>query len=360
MEDQTPVIVIEQQDEKRRRGGLVWLLALAFVAVLAVGGTFAYLTYTTNQASNRITTDPVITADLVEPAWSKAANEDNTGTTKYTDSSDGYYIPKAASNMIPSSVVAKDPKVVNTSTNYARVYAGIKAQFQVWNGTAYTNMSAKQVADTLAIYGLSTASDTTTPGFTLGDNWTQITDYGTETPASVEDADKATAKFTVDANGAMYFYNSEALDAMTTDAVVTGDDWGAAAASQVGVNNKSVSTSNLFSHIRFLDAATQGQIDQFNVSVLASKSQAKKDKTSTGTVDKPGWRILLTGGVIQCTVDGSGNVTNQAATYASNTATAGITWKSVLDGTVNDNASGHRQNTDKTGYVPTATTEPKA
>ena len=339
MEDQTPVIVIEQKDEKRRRGGLVWLLALAFVAVLAVGGTFAFLTYTTNQASNRVTTDPNITADVIEPAWSSAANADG-NTAKAPDSTK---IPAAANNMLPGDSVAKNPSVVNTSKSGADEYVGIQLQFEVWNGSAYEAMTAQQVADTLAIYGLSKTQTTTTPGITeLGDNWVQITDaaYGATATATVGDAAGTKATFFVgkdDADGqkgCMYFYNTAVIKAMTA---ADDESYG----ENVATANKS---SELFSYIRFLDAATQAQLDQFNKTVLKSKSAG-------GTVETPSWRVNVKGAAIQVTYNGTTTATKGAADFVS--ATDGVQWLTLLNAAAVDSATGWRTG----GYVPTKTTE---
>ncbi len=323
MENQTPTVVIEQQGEKRRRGGLVWLLALAFVAVLAIGGTFAYLTYTTNQAVNRITTDPVLTADLLEPNWDAAAKTAAavTDTSKQTkDASGSYFIPANASNMLPGSSVAKDPTIVNTSNGGAKMFAGMMLQFQVWDDSdgakKYVNMTAQQVADTLAIYNLSTTENSTTAGLGLGTGWTQITAYGTETTAAKPAAGQTTGnKVYVDSDGCMYFYYGTALDAqsskITTDVdtdTVDGIDAGA-------------KTSALFSYVNFMKAATQAQIDEFNKTVIKSKSAFPNE---TGFNATTGWRIIVKGAGIQ-SVD-----SNAAATYATTTASDGITWKALL------------------------------
>ncbi len=353
MENQTPTVVIEQQGEKRRRGGLVWLLALAFVAVLAIGGTFAYLTYTTNQAVNRITTDPVLTADLIEPAWSAAAQTASKATAaadQTKDASGEYYIPKAASNMLPGTEVAKDPTVVNTSNGGAHMYAGMMLQFQVWDedggedgSGVYKNMTAQQVADTLAIYGLSsTQNDNTTAGITLPtksdtDEWTQITSYGTETTASVADASNNKLKVYVGDNGEMYFYNSKDLAALTD--TVTTDATGSA------TTQDTAKTSPLFQYVRFLDAATQDQIDQFNKTVIESKSSGlvtKTDESGTTTIvgnATTGWRIVVKAAGIQVTYNSDGDATKAASAYAvaDNAKVDGINWKSLLEpGVVNE------------------------
>lgn len=335
MENQTPTVVIEQQGEKRRRGGLVWLLALAFVAVLAIGGTFAYLTYTTNQAANRITTDPVLTADLLEPNWDAAVKTASavTDTDKQTkDASGNYFIPADASNMLPGSSVAKDPVIVNTSNGGAKMYAGMMLQFQKWDSdtNGYVAMSAQEVADTLAIYNLSTTQNSTTAGLGLGSGWTQITNaaYGTETTASVADASGNKAKVTVsDGNetdgtgdtGCMYFYYSTALTAQsdkitdhTTIDSLTGIDSGA-------------QTSALFSYVNFMKGATQAQIDQFNKTVIKSKSAfPNEDDFNTTT----GWRVIVKGAGIQA-LDSETGVT--AASYAiAEDANGAPSWLTLL------------------------------
>ncbi len=330
MENQTPTVVIEQQGEKRRRGGLVWLLALAFVAVLAIGGTFAYLTYTTNQAANRITTDPVLTADLLEPNWDAAAKTAAavTDTDKQTkDASGNYFIPADASNMLPGSSVAKDPTIVNTSNGGAKMFAGMMLQFQVWDDSndakKYVNMTAQQVADTLAIYNLSTTENSTTAGLTLGNKWTQITDaaYGTETTAQQADARGNTAKVTVSTgtetggtgdSGCMYFYYSDALDAQSSK-ITTDTD------TVDGIDAKA-KTSALFSYVNFMKAATQGQIDEFNNSVIKSKSAFPNQTSYNATT---GWRIIVKGAGIQ-SVD-----SNTAAGYVSKAD--GVQWLTLLD-----------------------------
>ena len=326
MENQTPTVVIEQQGEKRRRGGLVWLLALAFVAVLAIGGTFAYLTYTTNQAANRITTDPVLTADLLEPNWDAAVKTASavTDTDKQTkDASGNYFIPADASNMLPGSSVAKDPVIVNTSNGGAKMYAGMMLQFQKWdsNTNGYVAMSAQEVADTLAIYSLSKTQNDTTAGVTPNTGWTQITDtnYGATATASVADATGAKKTFTVSSDGCMYFYYSTALTAQSdkiTDHTaidsLTGIDSGA-------------QTSALFSYVNFMKGATQAQIDQFNKTVIKSKSAfPNEDDFNTST----GWRVIVKGAGIQA-LDSETSVT--AASYAvAEDANGAPSWLTLL------------------------------
>jgi hypothetical protein len=359
MENQTPTVVIEQQGEKRRRGGLVWLLALAFVAVLAIGGTFAYLTYTTNQAANRIQTDPVLTADLLEPTWDAAVQTASaeTDTAKQTkDASGSYFIPKAAYNMLPGSEVAKDPTIVNTSNGGAKMFAGMTLQFQVWDGATngYVAMTAQQVADTLAVYGLSNATGTTTAGLTLGTNWTQIEDaaYGATATATVGDGAGAKKSVFVGADdnaetkGCMFFYyNTDALTAQAT--AITGDT---KVDTVTGIDS-TAKTTPLFSYVRFLDAATQAQIDQFNKTVIKSKSAFPNESDFLTTT---GWRIVVKGAGIQSTDSSS----NTAASYISKTD--GLQWLELLkvstvNTTYNDTAVGTDGSTAGTASTYTGT-----
>ncbi len=344
MENQTPTVVIEQQGEKRRRGGLVWLLALAFVAVLAIGGTFAYLTYTTNQAANRITTDPVLTADLLEPNWDAAVKTASavTDTDKQTkDASGNYFIPADASNMLPGSSVAKDPVIVNTSNGGAKMYAGMMLQFQKWDSATagYVAMSAQEVADTLAIYSLSKTENDTNAGVVPNTGWTQITDsnYGATATASVADATGAKKTFTVGKDddsatkGCMFFYYSTALAAqsskITTDTnidTITGIDTGA-------------KTSALFSYVNFMKGATQAQIDRFNKTVIKSKSAFPNETDFNATT---GWRVIVKGAGIQALDDASVTAASYAVAENANGAPSWLTLlkPATVNTTYNDTA----------------------
>lgn len=328
-----PVIVIEQQNEKKRRGALVWILGLAFVAVLGVGGTFAYLTYSTNQASNRVTTAAEITADVLEPKWYKASQDSDA-----KDAPDGVKIPAEAYKMIPGSVVAKDPFVTNTSESGADEYMGIELSFEKYSDTAsdYVSMTGQEVADLLAVYGLSTDGNTTAAGLTLGVNWVQITDaaYGSTQTAknAAAGADKAFS-CTVSDDGKMYFYN-EAIVSPLADSEV--DESGEAITSTALWTSKTSytkgsKTSNIFDYIKFLDAATQAQIDELN-SILKS--------TTNGSAKTPSWRVNVKGAAIQVsyTNDSAGTKTTEPVKEAKDfiSETDGIQWKTLLETTTND------------------------
>ncbi len=314
MANQNPYIVIEQKDENKRKGWVAGALAICFVALLAVGGTFAYLTWTTNQTPNRFTTDPTVTADLLEPAWTKAATSDD------HKASDGTKIPAAADNMLPGSEVAKNPFVVNTSRNGSDIYAGMKLQFQKWvctgeDGTtgSYVNMTSDEVDKLLACYGFmsSEGDKTSTAGINtlsnpLGTSWTQVTtamegasDYG------------ASAEGKANSHGAMYFYNTAKITAETdTEAAAETED-------EIPTNAK---TSSLFTHVRFIDTATQEQCK-----ALRDVLTCGKDGTGTNKATDPGWRVVISGAAIQATD------TNVATDFIDSTGAAN--WKTLLDTT---------------------------
>ena len=309
MENHEPVIVIDQKESTKKRGTLAIILAIAFVAILGIGGTFAYLTWTTNQTPNRITTDPTVTADVVEPAWTNAI--DATGTYK---ASDGTAVPKAADNMLPGSVVAKNPFVVNTSNNGSDEFCALKVQFQKWTAKAeggtdgeYVNMTATEVATLLKSYAFlqSEGDATSTAGFTtLGTNWTQITDK------NYFDGTAAGTAGTANASGAMYFYNSATVKA-ETEAVAkaeanTGDN---ATTWNIGSDYR---TTPLFTHIRFIDTATQTNINELNKVLKGSAKPAD-----------PGWRIVISGAAIQATTG------KNASDFVDTTGTEN--WKTLLD-----------------------------
>lgn len=279
-------IVVEQQEKKKRGGVLAAALTIALVAVLCVGSTLAYLTYTTNQAANRFTVgDAKVTADLLEPEWDKAVAAADAASV----ASDGTKIPDGAYNMLPASEAAKNPFVVNTSANGATGYAGMKLQFEKYNGTAYVPMTNDDVTALLKVYALSTATGTKTPGLTTAAGWTACAGAGYDTEA-----------------GAKYYYYATELQAETT-AEHTAED----ATETLGIP-EAKRTTPLFSYVRFAENATQADVDALNT-ILTTASAAK-----------PGWRVTVSGAVI-----GSEGLTETAPDFVDTTKT--LSWKSVLD-----------------------------
>lgn len=124
---------------KIKKGAAVTLLSLLLVAVIALGGTLAYLSDNTNKMTNRFSfpkDDEGLSAVLTEPYWDGAiAYEyvsgvmlpiyayDESGNAIYdrpnsntNNDMDGTYGVEKAQNMLPGSVAYKNPTVTNTST----------------------------------------------------------------------------------------------------------------------------------------------------------------------------------------------------------------------------------------------------
>ena len=328
MENNTQV-VIEQQDENKKRGAFAVILAIAFVAILGIGGTFAYLTYTANQAANRFTTDVNITADLYEPAWTSAVT---TASDKGVASDGSTVIPDAANNMMAGSKVGKDPYIVNTSkvgnetTGGPDEYAGIKLTFQKWVASAasdgtetgkYVNMTADEVKALLAVYSITSAdiTDATTAGLTIGDGWKGVSSTG------------ANATYTSDNYAAeMYFVYTNAIKAIGS---TTKPDAGATGA-----------TSALFKNVYYTKTATSTQVKALNDAL-------KKGANGTGTnlTKDPGWRVVVSAAVIEAVsgetldtthaksiVDSFGTMTDGAvSTESTRTQDKGSGWLSAQD-----------------------------
>lgn len=326
-----PYIVIEQKDEKKKRGALAIILAIAFVAILAIGGTFAYLTYTANQTPNRFTTDPNITADVLEPMWTNAI--DTTNTYK---ASDGTAVPEKADNMMPGDEVAKNPFVVNTSKNGSSEYAGLKLQFQKYVDTSndstengsYVNMTSSEVDALFAVYAFggtesaATGSETTTAGWTTPTNWNQILTDSDTGAGYIDGSSTQVTAGKANSNGSMYFYYTTALTAETKTVAQaeadTGDNkdyWNIASTYR---------TTPLFTYVRYVNGATQANINTLNKVLKGGKGKSAGDEGSVNYTTDPGWRVVISGAAIQATGD------NTAADHAK-TAAATERWTTLLD-----------------------------
>ncbi|MDO4939037.1 MAG: SipW-dependent-type signal peptide-containing protein [Lachnospiraceae bacterium] len=118
----------------------------AAVAVLAIGGVYAYLTYTTS-VTNTFTVGNV-SATLTEPGWTAAETAD----------------PNAHSNIYPGQVFDKDPTVTLGETSSPAV---------IFIEVCYPN----QEAVTIGTDGKKQAAAVTqlfTPG-SLNEGWTELT-----------------------------------------------------------------------------------------------------------------------------------------------------------------------------------------
>ncbi len=330
-----PYIVIEQKDEKKKRGALAIILAIAFVAILAIGGTFAYLTYTANQTPNRFTTDPNITADVLEPMWTNAI--DTTASNTYK-ASDGTAVPEKADNMMPGDEVAKNPFVVNTSKNGSDEYVALKLQFQKYvqpgesastTADGYVNMTSAEVDALFAVYAFggtesaATGSSTTNAGWTTPDGWTQIV-YADDTAAGTTDGTSTgVTAGKANSEGSMYFYYDTKISAETTaqaqaekaSTTTTSADGDVTKAENYWNIDSSVRTSPLFTFVRYANGATQDKINALNNVLKGGKGKSAGDTGSANYTTDPGWRVVISGAAIQATAD------NTAASHATTNAT---------------------------------------
>lgn len=104
------------------------IVALALVALLAIGGTLAYLTAVTNSKENTFTMGKGITGTTEEPKWEDTGKKD-------------------AENFTPGKVIAKDPQIKNTSdATTDPVYVAATLTYQVsdgkggWTDTTYAEL----------------------------------------------------------------------------------------------------------------------------------------------------------------------------------------------------------------------------
>lgn len=158
---QNASVVVVNNKQNKRRNPLVWVMVLAFAAVLGVGGTFAYLTFTTPAVENDLSTTTGLKAQIVEENWNKAGGADS------------------ATHMAPGDIVAKDPLVWNTSDS-EKAYVAMELTFQKKSGGSWVDMTEDEVNKLLAVYSIY-AGDTT-PSTQASDvainsaDWTKIDD----------------------------------------------------------------------------------------------------------------------------------------------------------------------------------------
>lgn len=140
------------------------IVALALVALLAIGGTLAYLTATTNTKENTFTMGKGITGITEEPNW-----KDENGL-KFT----------------PGKVIAKDPQIKNTSsTDVDPVYVAATLTYQVSDGNGgWTDVEFAALDNFIDIQKIVTPAKDNVPavyedGFnvgTEGETWTLSND----------------------------------------------------------------------------------------------------------------------------------------------------------------------------------------
>lgn len=121
---------------------ILGLTAATLTAVVAVGGTLAFMTNKTAQMTNKFTAAPGLTGELREPGWDGYEFGDTTtdgsqptGDTisqKITDDAAKAALGlTVAGSMRPGDTIGKNPILKNTST--IPVYMGIKVTYTDWN-----------------------------------------------------------------------------------------------------------------------------------------------------------------------------------------------------------------------------------
>ncbi|MEG0903806.1 MAG: hypothetical protein RR275_00115 [Lachnospiraceae bacterium] len=126
----------------------VTLGAMALTAVVAIGGTLAYLSYVTDKKTNSFSSSQNVKAETIEEKWEKEGKNE---AKKYQ----------------PGSVIAKDP-VVKAMVNSEDFYAGMRLNF----------LDAQKAH---MPYGIEKNTSGQATGFcayathdTIGENWTLI------------------------------------------------------------------------------------------------------------------------------------------------------------------------------------------
>lgn len=168
---------------KKIRNVLVGLLSLVLVICLTVAGTLAYLSATSNVASNVFTGSGGITVTLTEPSWDSATN----GSDQY----------------VPDRVFEKDPILTNTtaiSNSNRSEFVAIKVSYQINDGArwnAITQAEFKNIGNVVsgaepANYAASTWAFNTTDWVADAGNadsaYTQIFYYNTALAGATLDA----------------------------------------------------------------------------------------------------------------------------------------------------------------------------
>jgi hypothetical protein len=312
MEQNTTSVVIEQQGENKKRGALAVILAVAFVAMLGIGSTFAYLTWTGNQTPNRFTVDTPLSGDLVEPLWVKGTEasrtaKDTDGSSLTEKAADGTIIPLAAGMTEKGTMIAKNPYVVNTSfngTTGSRAYAAVRLTFQKWQkdstteatgsldqGTLreqgkYVNMTPTEVINLLGSYSFSTVDSTdegatapTSAGLSVDDNWTLVDKNGKAVTNVTPDgynylgSDDGATEGT---GGQIYYVYKYALSAPTDYLTSEYPEAG-------GGKSAAVATTELFKSVTQVDDPTSsdGPLGKLLTSLKVNGTQL------------PGWRVLI-------------------------------------------------------------------
>ena len=366
-------VVIDQQNHFKLRAGKLIMIAIGLGLVGAISTTYAFLTYSGNQVPNRFTVSEMMTCDMLEPAWTNAALTDNgvsdlsnptiTDATKvkYYDTAEKKAVPEASQLQVPGTYYAKNPFVVNTSTNASdpnrdtnekhedRGFAGLKVQFQKVSADGeYVNMTQDDVKALLACYYIGSKNTTansneetpatettssTKAGFgngsssdanssVLGNNWYQLIDNGTSIYGT-------TNKGESNSDGVMYFVNNKRLDSLakartTSETTTEVDDgnggkttqtsttihdfvedptsatWGYSVTGEnVTGTDYCYATTPLFQTVRYVDGATKTQMQALRDVLDPLGGTDGKTRTVTNAGYIPSWRMVISSGIIQ-------------------------------------------------------------
>ena len=123
-------------ETNRGRRRMTIILTVCFVAVLAIGGTLAWLTTTTDQKDNAFNVatadgeDPDMKAELTEPNWK----------------------PEDAGALRPGQSIAKDPTITNASKLEIPEWVGIKLIFTKGDGTTELTSAEMDVLNDVISY----------------------------------------------------------------------------------------------------------------------------------------------------------------------------------------------------------------
>ena len=172
-----------QQKEDERKKKAIFILVIALVAVLSIGGTLAYLTATTNTKSNVFTSTNSITAVLFESTWDGGTAATPSPTV---DSSNTTLGVNQAKTMTPGKTVPKNPVIQNTNaTGGESEYVAMRVTFYKKDSSGTrTAMTADEVNNLLvglAVYDDNTNGIPSDGGLTVNSAW--VADSGNSSNA---------------------------------------------------------------------------------------------------------------------------------------------------------------------------------
>lgn len=245
---------IEEEKKERRFRMPFAIMACLLVLLLAGGGTLAYLTAKTNEASNVFTAGN-IKAELIEAAWTPKSSPDGTSGSEI------------AQKMLPGITAPKDPLIKNTSEIAENEYTGIMLVFEKatsvdgsGNPSGWGTMTEDEVSALLQGVGTTTTSggSVTTAGLNVATNWGSRID----TSSNVS---------TVLAGQRVYLHNSTIAKDASTAAIFEGVGIIPQAGSETWDGDVTHVTANNFMTWLYDDAGCKGH---FRITVKGAAVQA--------------------------------------------------------------------------------------